>query len=76
MMFHNTEKTGTRHENASQISFCAVAEERQDVSSKNTIDEIADAITGGNDMGIWALWPANILEKMREYWLKYEADSF
>ena len=38
----------------------AVAEERQDVSSKHTADEMADAFTGGNDMGLWALWPANI----------------
>jgi len=40
-----------------------VAEERQDVSSKNTIDEMADAITGGNDIGLWALCPAYISEK-------------
>jgi len=33
--------------------------ERQDVSSKNMIDEMADAITGGKDMSLWALWPAN-----------------
>jgi len=54
----------------------SAAEERQDVSSKNTIDEMADAITGGNDIGLWALWPANIPEKMQEYWLKYETGSF
>jgi len=24
----------------------------------------------------WALWSANIPEKMREYWLKYETGSF
>jgi len=37
---------------------------------------MADAITGGNDIGLWTLWPANISEKMREYWLKYETGSF
>jgi len=37
---------------------------------------MAEAITGGNDIGLRALWPANILEKMREYWLKYETGSF
>jgi len=39
------------------LTSSAVAEERQDISSTNTIDEIADAITGGNDIGLWALWP-------------------
>jgi len=24
---------------------------------KNMIDEMADAITGGNNIGLWALWP-------------------
>jgi len=37
---------------------------------------MADAITGGNDIGLWALWPANMPEKMREYCLKYEIGSF
>jgi len=58
-------------ENRPSLTSSAVAEERPDVSSKNTIDEMGDAITGGNDVGLWALWPANIPEKMREYWLKY-----
>ena len=40
-----------------------VAEERQDASSKNTIDEMADGITWGNDIGLWALWSANIPAK-------------
>ena len=61
-------------ENRPSSTSSAVAEERQDVSSKNTIDRMADAITGGNDIGLWALCPANIPEKMREYWLKYETD--
>jgi len=54
----------------------AVAEEHQDASSKNTIDDIADAITGGNDIGLRSLWPVNVPEKMREDWLKYETVSF
>jgi len=37
---------------------------------------MADAITGGNDINLWALCPANIPEKMREYWLKYETGFF
>jgi len=37
---------------------------------------MADAITGGNDIGLWAHWPANIPEKMREYRLKYETGFF
>jgi len=37
---------------------------------------MADAIAGGNDIGLWALCPANIPEKMREYWLKCERGSF
>jgi len=28
---------------------------------------MADAVTGGNDIDLWALWPANLPEKMREY---------
>ena len=50
------------HENRPSLTSSAVAEERQDVSARNTIDEMADAITGGNDVG---LWPPNIPEKMR-----------
>jgi len=38
----------------------AVAEERQEIS-KNSIDEMADAITVGNDIGLWS---ANIPEEM------------
>ena len=62
--------------NRPSLTRSAVAEERQDVSSKNTVDEMADAITGGNDIGLWALWPAIIPEKMREFRLKYETRSF
>ena len=50
-------------ENRPSLTSNAVGEERQDASSKDTIDEIADAITGGNDVGLWALWPANMPEK-------------
>jgi len=56
----------------SLISSAATAEERQEVSSKNTINEMADAITGGNDIG---LWPARTPEKMREYWSKDETGA-
>ena len=63
-------------ENRHSLTSSAAAEERQDESSKNTIDEMADAITGGNNIGVWALWPANIPEKVREHWLKYETGSF
>ena len=45
-----------------RLTSSAVAEERQ-VSSKSRIDEMADTITGGNDIGLWIFWPANIPEK-------------
>jgi len=45
-------------ENRPSLTSSAVVEERQDVSAKNTIYEMADAITGGNAIGLWALWPA------------------
>jgi len=50
-------------ENRPSLTSNAVGEDRQDTSSKDTIDEIADAIAGGNDVGLWALWPANMPEK-------------
>jgi len=34
------------------LTSSAAADERQEVSSKNTIDELADAITGGKDIGL------------------------
>jgi len=34
-----------------------------------------DVITEGNDIGFWALCPANMPEKMQECWLKYEIGS-
>ena len=34
----------------------AVAEEHQNVSSENTMDELADAMTGGKDTGLWLQW--------------------
>jgi len=49
-----------------------VAAERQEVSLKNTIDEMADAITAGNDIGLWS---ATIPEEMQQYWLKNETGS-
>jgi len=55
-----------------------VTEERQDVSSKNTIDEMAEAITEGNDIGLWVLWPANIpyTGKKAGILVKYQTGSF
>jgi len=40
-------------ENRSSLTSGAVVEERQEVSSKNTMYEIAEAITTGNDIGLW-----------------------
>ena len=37
-------------ENSPSSISSAVAEEHQDISPKNTMDEMADAITGGNDI--------------------------
>jgi len=63
-------------ENERSLTSSAVAEKHQDVSPKKTMDEVADAITGCNDVGLWAVWPANMPENMRKYWLKYETGSF
>jgi len=57
----------------SLTSGAAAEEERQELSSKNTKDELSDAITGGRDIGLWS---SNILEKMQEYWLKNENSIF
>jgi len=56
-------------DNTPSLSSGAVAEERQEVSLKNTIDGLSDTITGGRDIGLWS---SNIPEKMWEYWLKNE----
>ena len=56
--------------NGPSLTSGAAAEERQEGSSKNRIDELSDAITEGKDIDLWALWPANIPKKMQEYWLK------
>ena len=56
-------------ENRPSLTSGAVAEERQEVSSKNTIDELADAITGGKDVGLRS---SNLPEEMQKYWLKNE----
>ena len=42
-------------ENRSSVTSSAVAEERQDVSSKNAIDEMVDTITGDNDRSLCPL---------------------
>jgi len=47
----------------------ATAEERPEVSSKNTIDELSDAITRCKDISPWS---SNIPEKKREHWLNNE----
>jgi len=49
-------------ENRPSLTSSAVAE-HQDVSLKNTIDEIAEAITGSNDVSFWFLWPVHIPKK-------------
>jgi len=49
-----------------------VAEERQETSLKNMIDEMADAITIGNDIGLWS---ATTREEIHKYWLKNETGS-
>ena len=56
-------------DNRPSLTSGAAAEERQEVSPKNTIDELSDGITGGSYIGLWS---SNIPEKMREYWLKNE----
>jgi len=48
------------HDNRPSLTSSAAAEERQEVSSKNTIDELSDAITGCTDIGLWS---SNIPEK-------------
>ena len=60
--------------NRRSLTSSAVAEERQEISSKSTIDEIADAITGGNDIGLLSA-SRPIPEDMQEYWLKNDTSS-
>jgi len=56
-------------ENRRSLTSGAAAEERQEVSPKNTIDRLADAITGGKGIGLWS---SNIPEKMRDIGWKTE----
>jgi len=42
------------NENRTIFTSGAAAEEHQEVSSKNKIDELSEAITGGNDVGLWS----------------------
>jgi len=49
-------------DNRPSLTNSAAAEERQEVSSKNTMDELSEAITGDKDTGLWS---SNIPEKMR-----------
>ena len=67
---HVVTDLGVRNDdNRPSSTSCAAAEELQEVSSKNTIDELSDAFTGGKDIGLWS---SNIPEKLREHWLKNE----
>jgi len=59
-------------ENRPSLTSGAEAEDRQEVLSKNTIDELADAPTVGNYIGLWS---SNIPEEMQKYWLKNETGS-
>ena len=45
------------------------AKECQEVSSRNTTDELSDAFTGGKAIGLWS---SNIPETMQEYCVKNE----
>jgi len=47
-------------ENRPSLTSGALAEERQEISSENTIDELSDAIIRGKDIGLWLF---NIPEK-------------
>jgi len=47
-------------DNGHSLTNGAAAEDRQEVSLKNTIDELSDAFTGGKDVGLWS---SNIPEK-------------
>jgi len=49
-------------DNRPSLTSGSAAEERQEVSSKNTMDELSDAITGDKDIGLWS---SNIPKKMR-----------
>ena len=62
-----TDLDARNDDSRSTLTSGAATEERQEVSSKNMIDELSGAITGGKDIGLWS---SNIPEKLREYWLK------
>jgi len=62
-------RTENRRTCCDSLTSSAAAEKRQDISSKNTTDELADAVTGGNGIGLRS---SITTEKMREYWLKNE----
>jgi len=47
-------------DNRPSLTSGAAAEERQEVVSKNTTNELSDAIIGGSDVGLWS---SNIPEK-------------
>jgi len=49
--YYRHRSTVRNDDNRHSLTSCA-ADERQDVSSKNTIDELADGITGVKDIGL------------------------
>jgi len=49
-IFLQTDLDGRNDENRPSSTTCAAAEERQEVSSKNTIDELSDIFTEGKDI--------------------------
>ena len=67
--WHHWDLDVRNDDNRPSLTSGAAAEERQGVSSKNTIDELSDVITGGKGIGLWS---SSIPEKMQEYWLKNE----
>jgi len=69
---HVTDLDQRNDENRPSLTSGAAAEERQEVSSKDTIDEMADTISAGKDI---RLWSSNIPEEMQKFWLKNETGS-
>jgi len=54
-------------DNRPSLTSGAAVAEGQEVSSKNTINGLSDAITGGKDIGLWS---SNIPEKCGNIGLK------
>jgi len=49
-----------KDDNRPSLTSGPAAEDRQEASSKNTVDELSDAFTGGKDIGLWS---SNLPEK-------------